>query len=356
MRTNKIKIILYLCVASVYCLNQVAYAQLIDTKLNSDFRIDRKPASSVSKWTGLFGEYQLGNDTLLIREKLGNLQVIFNPDTSLDEYNLVEISKDAFKLEAHDSYSNITFKRDEKLQGLEIHLDNKIYPRNHIEPQNGETYKVELDKPIEDYVKEALLAEVPVEDGEFLPSDLVDVTKYIDHVKLDVRYATTNNFLGVATYSQAKTFLQRPAVMAIANANKKLNELGYGLLMHDGYRPWYVTKIFWEATDGFERDFVANPASGSRHNRGCAIDLTLYELSTGKVIKMVGTYDEMSQRSYPDYKGGSSLERWHRDLLRSVMEENGFRVNSLEWWHFDFKGWEKYLLLNQKFEELSLKE
>ena len=128
--------------------------------------------------------------------------------------------------------------------------------------------------------------------------------------------------------------------------------MGFGLLIHDTYRPWYVTKIFWDATEGPERDFVANPQSGSKHNMGSAVDLTLYDLKTGEVIKMVGTYDEMSDRSYPEYLGGTSLERWHRDLLRKVIEAEGFKVVSNEWWHFDHEDWQKYPILNKTFEEL----
>ena len=128
----------------------------------------------------------------------------------------------------------------------------------------------------------------------------------------------------------------------------------YGLLIHDAYRPWYVTKIFWDATPQEGKIFVADPAQGSRHNRGCAVDLTLYDLATGKPIEMPGTYDEMSPRSYPDYPGGTSLQRWHRDLLRRAMESEGFTVYEAEWWHFDYKDWKEYPILNVPFEKLGL--
>ena len=98
-----------------------------------------------------------------------------------------------------------------------------------------------------------------------------------------------------------------------------------GLLIHDAYRPWYVTKIFWDATPDDKKIFVADPSQGSRHNRGCAVDLSIYELATGKPIEMTGVYDEMSERSYPGYPGGTSLQRWHRELLRRIMENEGFQ-------------------------------
>jgi serine beta-lactamase-like protein LACTB len=111
--------------------------------------------------------------------------------------------------------------------------------------------------------------------------------------------------------------------------------------------------IFWDATPDRFHMFVADPSRGSRHNRGCAVDLTLYDLATGKPIEMVGGYDEFSDRSYPDYPGGTSRQRWHRDLLRREMEKEGFTVFETEWWHFDFRDWPKYPIMNRSFEELA---
>jgi len=113
-----------------------------------------------------------------------------------------------------------------------------------------------------------------------------------------------------------------------------------------------VTKTFWEATPPSDRWMVANPANGSRHNRGCAVDLTIYDLRTGKPIDMGGTYDEATKRSYPDYPVTTDLQRWRRELLRRVMEDEGFTRNIDEWWHFDYKDWRLYPILNQAFADL----
>jgi D-alanyl-D-alanine dipeptidase len=171
-------------------------------------------------------------------------------------------------------------------------------------------------------------------------------------IYLEIRYATTNDFLSTPVYTQARAFLQRPAAEALVRALRKLEPLGYGLLIHDAYRPWYVTKIFWDATPPEGRIFVADPKKGSKHNRGCAVDLTLYDLRSGQPIQMPGLYDEMSQRSFPTFPGGTALQRWHRDLLRRAMESEGFTVNEDEWWHFDYKDWEHYGILNIPFERL----
>jgi D-alanyl-D-alanine dipeptidase len=206
--------------------------------------------------------------------------------------------------------------------------------------------------PVAELRAEALAASPPHEDGTFRKPELVELTTLNPAIHLDIRYATTNDFLGAPVYTQARAFLQRPAAEALVRALHKLESLGYGLLIHDAYRPWYVTKIFWDATPPEGKIFVADPSQGSRHNRGCAADLTLYDLVTSKPIEMPGTYDEMSPRSFPDYPGGTSLQRWHRDLLRHAMESEGFTVYDHEWWHFDYKDWREYPILNIKFEDL----
>jgi serine beta-lactamase-like protein LACTB len=146
--------------------------------------------------------------------------------------------------------------------------------------------------------------------------------------------------------------MQRPAAQALVRVHKKLLARGYGILVFDTYRPWYVTKMFWDATPENQRIFVADPEKGSRHNRGCAADVTLYDVKTGKPVEMVSGFDEFSDRAYPDYPGGTSLGRYHRSLLRRAMEAEGFTVYEAEWWHYDYKDWKKYPILNSRFEDL----
>jgi zinc D-Ala-D-Ala dipeptidase len=207
-------------------------------------------------------------------------------------------------------------------------------------------------RPVAELRKEALAAQPPPETGDFRPFDLVDLAKLDPKIKLDIRYATTDNFLSTAVYSSARAFLQRPAAEALLRAHRELAKEGYGLMIFDAYRPWYVTKIFWEATPPDKHEFVADPAQGSRHNRGCAVDLTLYELKTGRDVEMTGVYDEMSERSYPNYTGGTAEQRAHRDLLRRAMERQGFTVFESEWWHFDYRDWRHYRIGNVPFEQI----
>jgi D-alanyl-D-alanine dipeptidase len=213
-------------------------------------------------------------------------------------------------------------------------------------------YHITPVKPVEQLRSAALSSEPPTESGTFRKPDLVELAPLDPAFHLDIRYAQSNNFLSAPVYTQARAFLQRPAAEALLRVLRKLQPFGYGLLIHDAYRPWYVTKIFWDATPPEGKIFVADPQKGSKHNRGCAVDITLYELAGGKPAEMPGLYDEMSPRSFPNFPGGTSLQRWNRDLLRRAMESEGFMVNEAEWWHFDYKDWKRYPILNLKFEDL----
>src|SRR5688572_11310879 len=192
----------------------------------------------------------------------------------------------------------------------------------------------------------------PVDPAASRRADLVELVKLDPTIKLDIRYAGTNNFLGKPVYKEARAFLQRPAAEALVKAHRDLARSGYGLLIHDGYRPWAITKLFWDMTSGVQREFVADPATGSKHNRGCAVDLTIYDLATGQAVEMPGAYDEMTDRSYPDYKGGTADERARRDLLRAAMESHDFTVEPNEWWHFNYKDWKEYPILDIAFSEI----
>ena len=192
----------------------------------------------------------------------------------------------------------------------------------------------------------------PNEPGPFRQPDLVELIKLDPTIKLDIRYATKNNFLGRPVYKQARAFLQRPAAEALVRINQSLRKQGYGLIIHDGYRPWFVTKIFWDATPEDKKIFVADPAKGSRHNRGCAVDLSLFDLKTGQEVKMPSEYDEMTERAHINYACATAEAKRLRDLLRAAMEADGFAVYEPEWWHYDYKDWKEYPIGNVKFSEI----
>ena len=213
-------------------------------------------------------------------------------------------------------------------------------------------FRITPVRPVAELRPLALAAKPPAESGEFRPSDLVELATLDPTIKLDIRYASSRNFLGVALYSQARAFLQRPGAEALVRVQRSLAAEGFGLIVHDAYRPWYVTKMFWDATPPDLHKFVADPAEGSRHNRGCAVDLSLYDLKTGRAVDMPSAYDEMTPRAYPTYEGGSSEQRRLRDLLRRHMEAEGFAVYEFEWWHYDYRDWKSYAIQNVRFEDI----
>jgi D-alanyl-D-alanine dipeptidase len=187
-------------------------------------------------------------------------------------------------------------------------------------------------------------------------ADLVELIKLSKSIKLDIRYATADNFVGRKVYPEARAFLQRPAAEAVVRVHKKLKKKGLGLVIFDGYRPWTITKLFWEVTPQDKRKFVANPEKGSKHNRGCAVDLSIFNRKTGELVPMPSGYDEFTERASPDYAGGTDEERANRDMLRRMMEEEGFTVNPNEWWHFDLKNWEDYAIYDIAFSEIGKKQ
>ncbi len=314
-----------------------------------------KPPAAPQKWRGLIGEYGWDHDILYIHERDGKLWALiewieFDP--------LEEVSENVFKFPSRGLYDGerLIFTRDKSGRATEVEAANVVFKRRNIGPEEGaQQLRMQPVRPVQELMKEALSVNPPAEAGTFRTPDLVELITLDPTIKLDIRYATTNNFLGTVFYSQPRAFLQRPAAEALVRVNQKLRAQGYGLLVHDAYRPWYVTKVFWEATPQDKKIFVADPSKGSRHNRGAAIDLTLYELETGKPVEMVGTYDEVTDRSNPDYPGGTSLQRWHRDLLRDAMESEGFRVYEAEWWHFDYKDWRQYPIGNEPFDKKGLR-
>ena len=197
----------------------------------------------------------------------------------------------------------------------------------------------------------AFAQNAPPKEANKREAHLVELITLDNTIKLDIRYATDNNFVGKQVYPEARAFLQKPAAKAVLKVHKKLKKQGLGLVIYDGYRPWAITKLFWEVTTEDKRKFVANPEKGSKHNRGCAIDLGIYDLKTGAAIPMPSGYDEFTERASPDYTGGTEIERSNRDMLRKLMEDSGFTVNANEWWHFDYKNWDDYAIYDISFSE-----
>lgn len=179
--------------------------------------------------------------------------------------------------------------------------------------------------------------------------ELVDVQRIMP-VVIDVRYATANNFMHTPLYPEARVFLRRPAAYALRDVQAELAPRGLALKIFDGYRPYSVTERMWEPVRN--PDFVADPAKGSRHNRGAAVDLTLIDLQSGAELEMPTPYDDFTPRARQDFNDLPPNAIANRTTLREVMVRHGFDPLPSEWWHFDYRRWERFELMDLPFEAI----
>jgi len=309
---------------------------------------DIAPPPPPAGWLALLGEYGPDSAVTIVLERGNQLWL----HSASGETRLVPVSDSVFTA-ANAPRRRVVFQRAPTGRVARLLVGEAPLARRQVGPESGNQLVITPVRPMDELRREALAAQPPVERGPFLPSDLVELTTLDSTIKLEIRYATSNNLFSTPFYSQPRAFLQRPAAEALVRVNAALRPRGYGLLVHDGYRPWSVTKMFWDATPDDKRIFVADPAVGSKHNRGAAVDLTLYDLATGAPVEMVATYDETSPRASPSYPGGTSRQRWHRELLRRAMEAERFAVFAEEWWHYDYADWQKYPIGAADFERLA---
>lgn len=184
--------------------------------------------------------------------------------------------------------------------------------------------------------------------------ELVDLEKFIPGIRLDIRYATADNFTHEKIYKLARAYARRPVAEALLKAQTEFNKQDLGIRIFDAYRPYKATVRFYEVYH--DTTYMASPYRGSRHNRGCAIDMTIFDLRTGKDLPMPTEYDSFRKEAWPSTPVADPEIRKNRTLLITVMEKHGFRVNGSEWWHFDFRGWKNFEVLDIDFEELETKK
>jgi len=308
------------------------------------------PAAPSPELSALIGDYGGDHDYFRIFERGGELYARSNW-VRFDRLRWRAVGDWEFA-EPDSDYraERLQFIYDRSGAASAVRLNGVTFPRRHFGKDAGRRLKA-LVRGSPDIIAPAWRASPPVETGK-RASDLVSLQGLADTIRLDIRYASTDNFLGMPVYDRVAAYLQQPAATALRRVAARLQTKGFGLVIHDAYRPWAVTKIFWDATPAEGKAFVADPAQGSRHNRGSAVDLSMYDLKSGKTVEMPGLFDEMSSRSYSNYMGGSSRQRWLRDVLRDAMQAEGLNVLLNEWWHFDHVDWASYPIGNQSFGEL----
>jgi D-alanyl-D-alanine dipeptidase len=313
---------------------------------------DREPPPPPAADVGLIGAYGRAGGEIHVLERDGTLYAL------TDSFALAPLRRVApgvyrFAGAGPHAGAPLSFALDAAGRATSIVIGSVALPRRPIGPEGGAPFRITPLRPVEELRRAALAMRPPPAGPGARRPDLVDLAALDSAIRLDIRYATSDDFLGTPMYSSARAFLQRPAAQALLRALRRLERRGYGVLIYDAYRPWYVTRMFWDATPDSLKAFVADPRTGSNHNRGCAVDLTLYDLGTGRPVDMGGGYDEFSPRSHAFYPALTDAQRWHRALLRRAMEAQGFRVYDAEWWHFDYRDWARYPVLNLTFEQLA---
>lgn len=308
---------------------------------------DPRPEPVPEAWHSLLGAYGDDDASFVVFERFGALQAL------LDRWHPARgtlRAGDQLQLERLDATgveeARLAWGADGSILG--VHVRGLWLPKARF----GSASRVKPIVSVRALLDRVRREEPPPDDPSSAADDWVELSTLDRSLVLDLRYATPDNFLGEPLYRRARAFLQRPAAEALVKAHRSLARAGLGIAVLDAYRPWFVTKAIHDAVPESFRGFVADPARGSRHNRGCAVDATLFERSTGRLVEMPSAYDEASPRAYTLYPGGTERERWHRDRLRSAMEDAGFAALENEWWHFDFAGWRAYAISNIDFDEI----
>ena len=181
---------------------------------------------------------------------------------------------------------------------------------------------------------------------------MIELQKIIPNIKYELHYATKDNFTKVRLYPKnlTKTFLRKKPAEALAEAAKELSTMGIGFMIWDAYRPYSVTQKFWELIH--DERYVANPAKGSGHNRGIAIDLTLIDLKTGEELNMPTKFDDFSEKAHHGFQHLSPIQIKNREILKSTMEKHGFLKFQTEWWHYYWPNGNDYDVLDLSFSKL----
>lgn len=215
-----------------------------------------------------------------------------------------------------------------------------LFVSMQLSAQTKSEYGVEVIEDVSTY-------QIQVEENPKM--QLVNL-KDLEGVYFDIRYATKNNFVGEVVYPSPDAFARKQVAETLQKANSIFAKKGLAIKIFDAYRPYAATVQFYELVE--DTTYVASPYSGSRHNRGCAVDLTLVDKETGEDLNMPTSYDHFSEKAHPTFMDLEEEQLKNRQLLIEVMESVGFKVYPYEWWHFDFIGWEDYPLMNLSFEEL----
>lgn len=313
----------------------------------------------------ILGFYYGNGENILIRENQGDLELLYRTlkeDKCFADANIFHLKKDRF-----DSYTlyeagpitgteaPVSFERDQEGYGVTCKVGGHRYSRYFLGQSTGEKarpFKFPEVKNWEELKVQADNAAMP----EFLKQGKSAVLKDIGGsagIRINSHYARTDNCFSYPLYSKSTLYLDKHALQALQKVQQDLAAYGYGLIVWDAYRPWAVSKLAYLALPENSKEMLEDPdMKGSRHNTGLAVDVSLYDLSSGVEEEMISGFDEPSIRQYSSYPGGTSKQRYLRGLLRETMEKYGFKGIEMEWWHFEYADIDAYAHLNIPLDNL----
>lgn len=300
----------------------------------------------------LLGMYYGNSSVFLIREEKGNLQIVFHTDAEDRDFSranifpLKKVRFDSYEMDEEgpllSAEAAVHFERDSDGNGIVCKIGGKRFARNFFPGEGNRVFRIEENKDYQSLKDTARTAAVPDKLQQGQTGRLVRIRSAVPNVKFDLRYADTNNIFGVALYETAEAFADAETAAALKKAADRLSGLGYGLLVWEGYRPWYVSKLASDLLPKDKKGMLPMPDKGEDRNTGRTVDVSLYELASGKAVPMISDFDEVSVRQFPGFTGGTEQQRYLRDMLAAVMKDCGFTRSKEEWWHFTLgttEGW-----------------
>ena len=306
----------------------------------------------------ILGMYYGNGELFLLRENKGEVELVYRfgqKDYTFAGSNVYPLVKEHF-----DSYTinesgplnhldaAVRIERSREGYGVSCSVGGNRYSRRFFAGENDKPFRFAVSGDWQELKNAANAAVMPANLGAGQQAQLVNLAQAVPGIKLDLRYAGTDNCFGNVLNDDARAFLDLEAAAALNTVQLNLAQYGYGLLVWEAYRPWSVSKLAYDALPLENKSMLPAPEVGFSHNTGRSVDVSLYSLATGEPVDMISDFDEPSIRQYASFAGGTELERYRRDLLRTQMQLAGFTASDMEWWHFDYGDIKAFAHLNVK--------
>ena len=301
----------------------------------------------------LLGMYYGNSSVFLLREDKGNLQIVYHSDKEDRDFSranifpLKKVRFDSYELNEEGPLfggeAPVHFERDADGNGIVCKIGGKRFARNFFPGEGTKVYRLEANADYRSLKDVASGAALPAKLQQGQSGRLVRIRSAVPNVKFDLRYARADNIFGVPLYDAGEAYVEAETAAALKKAADKLATHGYGLLIWEGYRPWYVSKLASDLLPKDKKGMMPAPEKGEDRNTGRTVDVSLYNLANGEAVTMISDFDEVSVRQFPAFPGGTEQQRFLRDMLAAVMKDCGFIQGKEEWWHFtlgDVHGWQ----------------